>query len=191
MADENDDTSPANPLVELEAMKAVHEALGSLKSDAQSRVLQWVVGTLGLGESVLAGEKKTHGTDTRPRRHDASHGGERGSSGLLTYATFADLLGEAQPQTDAEKALVGGYWFQVINGAEDFASQSVNDKLKDTGEAVGNITRAFDRLKSAKPQLIRQLQKTGKTQQARKKLKLTTAGIEQVDRMLSATGSES
>ncbi|HKP11748.1 MAG TPA: hypothetical protein VJZ91_06540 [Blastocatellia bacterium] len=175
-----------DPLVELGAMKTVHDAIGGLQPDAQARVLQWVAGALGLDTSVLLNSKGGRHTDNKATRHSPDHraGEQAGNSNAATYPTFADLLGEAQPQTDAEKALVGGYWFQVVTGAEDFSSQSVNDRLKDTGEAVGNITRAFDRLKAAKPQLVRQLQKTGKTQQARKKLKLTTAGVEQVERML-------
>jgi len=184
MNDGAQDEPQTNPMAELEAMKTVHEAIEALQPDAQARVLQWVVGSLGLHPSVLGGGPPKHVTNIHSDQGDGRSGERTNGQSESTYSTFADLLGEAQPQTDAEKALVGGYWFQVVGGAEDFSSQSVNDKLKDTGEAVGNITRAFDRLKAAKPQLVRQLQKTGKTQQARKKLKLTTAGIEQVDRML-------
>lgn len=185
MTDEVQDEMPTDPLAELQAMKTVHEAVRGLLPDAQARVLEWVVGTLGLDSSVLGRDPRGRNTDSGTTRHSSDQRADQAAGAAANmYSAFADLLGDAQPQTDAEKALVGGYWFQVVNGAEDFSSQSVNDKLKDTGEAVGNITRAFDRLKAAKPQLVRQLQKAGKTQQARKKLKLTTAGVEQVERML-------
>lgn len=186
MIDTATPTSNRDPIAELEAMKAAHSALRDLQPDAQERVLRWLSGALGVHTSVGNDPNAPRNTDSKAtyERGRKPNTGDEGAD-PTTYTAFADLLGESQAESDADRALVGGYWFQVIGGAEDFSAQGVNDKLKDTGQAIGNITRAFERLKATKPQLVRQLQKAGKTQQARKKFKLTTAGIEAVERMLS------
>lgn len=185
-----DDNAGADPLQELSAMKALHEALLPLSPEGRGRAIAWAIGALDVPLSMKSAGGLRKNTD---QNTDSTDGGDDDAAPDPTRKTggfteFADLLGEAQPQTDADKALVGGYWFQVVGGVEDFTSQAVNDKLKDTGEAVGNITRAMDKLKASKPQLIRQLLKSGKSQQARKKFKLTTAGIQAVERMLKAEG---
>lgn len=175
----------SDPLAELEVMKAVHGALMPLSEQARGRVLRWAIGALSVEVSVEPQTTVRKPNSKTDGDADNGSGGGDNASGGVSYTAFADLFGDAHPQTDADKALIGGYWLQVINGAEDFTSQSVNDHLKNTGEAVGNVTRAFDTLKAKKPQLVRQLLKSGKTQQARKKFKLTTAGIEAVKRMLA------
>lgn len=80
-----------------------------------------------------------------------------------------------------DKALVGGYWLQICEGAEAFASQAINDNLKNLGEGVGNVTQALDGLKNAKPALILQIKKSGKSKQSRKTYKLTHAGVKTVE----------
>lgn len=183
-----DESEGADPIKELSAMKSLHEALLPLSPEGRSRAIAWAVGALEVpmsgagGNSIHSGTNRDTDSDEGEDAASPAGGARRSSA----FTEFADLLGEAQPQTDADKALVGGYWFQVVGGAEDFTSQAVNDKLKDTGEAVGNITRAMDKLKSSKPQLVRQLLKSGKSQQARKKFKLTTAGIQAEERMLKS-----
>ena len=80
---------------------------------------------------------------------------------------------------------MGGYWFQVCGGLEEFAAQLVNDALKETGAKVANVTVAFDRLRAANPSLVLHVRKSGKAQQARKQYKLTVAGIGAVEEMIS------
>jgi len=106
------------------------------------------------------------------------------------FGSFPELYHAAQPQTDSEKALVGGYWLQVSEGGESFDSLSVNQRLKDMGYPIGNITRAFDWLKSQKPQLVHQMKKGGSTRQARKLFKVTQAGIKRVEEMIQSNGQE-
>lgn len=102
------------------------------------------------------------------------------------FGSFPDLYHAAQPTTDAEKALVGGYWIQKLEGSDSFSSQSVNQHLKEMGYPVGNITRAFDWLMSQKPQLVQQMKKAGSTKQARKLLKLTHVGLKRVEEMIQS-----
>ena len=95
----------------------------------------------------------------------------------MTYGAFVDLFDAATPKTDPERALIGAYWFQVVGGASDFQSQQVNEALKDVGHGVGNITDALSKLQRRKPALVRQVAKSGRTRQARKRYKITSAGI--------------
>jgi hypothetical protein len=104
------------------------------------------------------------------------------------------LFDSAAPKTDPERALVGGYWFQSVRDRADFQAQEVNTALKDVGQGIGNITEAFSALQERSPALVRQVAKSGRTRQARKKYKLTTAGTSAVRQMLarsSGNGEES
>ena len=81
--------------------------------------------------------------------------------------------------------MVGGYWFQVCQKQEEFVSADVNKVLANVVGPLSNVTVAFDALKAAKPSLVIQVGKSGKAQQARKKYKLTIAGIRAVDEMIA------
>jgi hypothetical protein len=102
-------------------------------------------------------------------------------AGVDLPTTFA----AASPENDTDRALVGAYWFQVIKGQADIDSQEVNSELKHLGHGVGNITRAFDHLMAAKPQLVIQTRKSGKAKQARKKYRVTEAGIARVNQLMA------
>jgi hypothetical protein len=195
MTDENQHNAAAqpNPLLELKAMEEVHTALAKLTVDGQQRVVAWAVSALQL---PLATPQATNAHQSRPAhvplpaQQDAPSGGGDVAAGPGSYATFADLFSAASPTTNQEKALVGGYWLQVCQGIESFASMAINNELKNLGEGVENITSAFDGLKDTKPQLALQVRKEGKSQQARKKYKLTVAGIRAVDRMIRGEGAD-
>ena len=66
----------------------------------------------------------------------------------------------------------------------------MNALLKNHGHPVSNITRAFDLLRESKPAYAAQLEKNGKSQQARKKMKLTTAGIRKVEAVIKGGDEE-
>lgn len=68
----------------------------------------------------------------------------------------------------------------------DFTSQEVNSELKNLGHGVTNITSAFSSLMKRKPALAMQTAKSGATQQARKRYKLTHAGRTAVQSMIQA-----
>jgi hypothetical protein len=52
------------------------------------------------------------------------------------------------------------------------------------GHGLINITAALDDLREAKPALVLQVGKSGKSRQARKTYKLTIAGIKSVEEMI-------
>jgi hypothetical protein len=169
--DEKKEPTEVDPMRELEAMGKVAKALEGLDPEALTRVLQWAVARFKVGAPV-----KSTGSGT-------SNLGN-GENGGTKFDTLAELFAATQPETDADKTLVGGYWAQFGEGQPDFGAQEINKALKDLGEGVGNITTAFDTLKARKPAPVMQLKKSGSTRQARKTYKLTVAGKAAVEMMI-------
>ena len=152
---------------EIAAMSKVAAALASLDDEARARVIDWTA--------------KKYGVTLAANRSSSSHAPGAGQTptpadGDAAYAAFVDLFDHANPRSNPERALIGGYWFQEIGGHPSFDAQEVNDALKDVGHGIGNITQAFNSLQDRKPALVRQMGKSGKTKQARKTYKLTTGG---------------
>jgi hypothetical protein len=100
------------------------------------------------------------------------------------FASLSDLFEASSPRTESNMALVGGYWFQKLNGQPDFNARQVNDALKNLGHRLTNVTRALDFLRNSKPALVLQTHKSGKTKQARKLYRLTEAGIRAVEELI-------
>ena len=111
-----------------------------------------------------------------------------------TFAEFHELFDAARPETGAERALVAGYWLQVIQGNEEWDSFMVNKELKNLGWPASNITRDLDTLVRRIPRWVHH-RKEGTSQQGRKTYTLTTEGKRAVQRMLAdnrtSTGVES
>lgn len=103
------------------------------------------------------------------------------------FQTLADLFTAADPQTENQKALVAAYWIQTHEGNGSFSGQAVNSSLTHMGYGVSNITRALSALMERKPKLVIQLEKSGKTKQARKIYKVTLEGERFVRVMLGGT----
>jgi hypothetical protein len=162
----------SDPKAEIAAMEAIAKALEGLDEDAVRRVINWTASRF----DVVARSAPTlaRATSVEAQRPGA--------------ADLASLYAQAAPNTEAEKALVVSYWFQVQQGHEDLESAAVNVELKNLGHGIGNITQAFDKLMASRPALAIQTRKSGKAQQARKKFRLTAAGIARVEEMLRASG---
>lgn len=165
------------------AIKSIVEALSGLEEEERHIVLDYINRRYGTASPA----RHTEGT-----RSGAGTGGSAAEDGDASsqFDSFPELYHAAQPQTDAEKALVGGYWLQVCEGRDSFDSFSVNQSLKDMGYPVGNITRAFDALMKQNPRLVQQMKKSGSTRQARKLFKVTQAGIKRVEEMIQNGGQE-
>ncbi len=176
MAEESDISEQVDPSAEIKAMGLIADAFKSLPKAAITRVLRWANDHYGM-----------HAAVGRPRESisitaEAATAEGRDAS---QYSELPDFYTACGPGTEAEKALVVGYWFQFHEGAMDFDTQRVNNELKHLGYQIGNITRAFDNLESAQPRLVIQIRKLGNTKQARKRLKLTVEGKKAVEQMLS------
>lgn len=149
--------------VELQAIAAVVAALDGLDEDVQARVLNWAAAKYKVTTPLLVGvDPQSVSSALKP---------------TSDFTEFVDLYDAVDPSTTAEKILTGAYWLQVIKAEPSWQSSQVNSILKDTGNGVEGIAHAFERAQATKPALVRQVVKSGKSRQARKTHKLTTAGI--------------
>ncbi len=156
-------------------MTAIAGALGGLDEKAANRVLRWA--------------RERYAGSVEPEV-PAPRGGKEAATGSDEFEDVASLYTAASPRTDAERALVVGYWFQQHQGMKDFDSQRVNAELKNMGHRVGNITDAFTRLIERRPQHVIQTRKSGASRQARKLYRVTNEGIKRVQTMLSGQHEE-
>jgi hypothetical protein len=168
---------------EVDAMRMVEDALEPLETDARGRVLRWAFERFGAPMPSSFGRG---GATSASRTTPPAPAG--GSSDAPQDA--GEFYAQADPQTEPERALVVAYWVQEIRGDGEFEAQTVNTQLKHLGHGVSNITRALDDLKARKPQLVIQIQKSGKSRQARKRYKVTSAGKAEVQRMLTGRGDD-
>jgi hypothetical protein len=151
---------------EITAMATLKEVLSSLDEETRTHVIRWANDRFGVG----------------PRKVENIEGEQ--------YDELGNLFTAANPQTDQEKALVGGYWLQAVKGKENFESAAVNSGLKNLGHRVKNITRAFDDLQKQRPSKAIQTKKTGQQKQGRKKYKITQEGIQHVQKMLAESSKD-
>lgn len=170
--------SGTDPMDEITAMKTVAEALSGLDAEATTRVLRWAADRFKVVVKQAVSSKAAHGEDSMAGSDD------NGKLVTQQFKDLADLYATASPNTEADRALVAGYWFQFCSGQEDFGGLEVNSALRNLGHGVSNVTSAFDKLKAQKPALVMQLKKSGSSKQARKKYKLTTAGKSAVEQLL-------
>ncbi|HJP61514.1 MAG TPA: hypothetical protein VJ865_16010 [Gemmatimonadaceae bacterium] len=173
---------------EIDAMRQISNVFTALDSGAQERVIAWLSSRFGISRG------KADMLQSSPALTSAPPVADRRESVAPYDATNfdhpAELFEAARPKTDAERALVLAYWFQVCQGAPSFTSRQVNDELKHIGHGVGNITRALDGLIESKPATVIQLEKSGKSKQAQKKFRLTHEGQKRVQQLISRTGEE-
>lgn len=175
MSDEHNTQS--RQMAEITAMTDVAKALQPLESESIELVLRWAADSFGVGSLNLKGSTKA-GTQQLDNSETAE------SSESQDFSDLADLYSGAGPRSDPDKALAVAYWFQKVNGDVDFNSASLNKELKHMGYGITNITSALSSLMARKPQLVIQTRKSGTSQQARKRYKVTAEGIKTVERML-------
>src|SRR5690349_8467163 len=140
-------------------MQKIAEAVAELDGDAIGRVLRWA-----------ADRYKVLGVAAKPSTAAgaADAGGNGNGNGVRQFSDLAELWSVVSPESEADKALVAGYWFQFGEGRTEFGAQEINSALKNLGDGIKNITTAFDTLKARKPAPVMQLKKSGTTKQARK-----------------------
>ena len=105
--------------------------------------------------------------------------------GSSEYPTFAELYAAVQPKKKLESVLLSAYWIQAESDDKRFMSQAVNTQLKHLGIRISNITSAINRLKDRDPSWILQVNKSGKSKQARKIYMVTDAGMKRVREMIN------
>ena len=126
---------------EFNAMRMVYQALKALNDDARSRVLKYIIARLQVVDAAPGPPE----VDV-PTSEEAAI--EREEAQAPRYGSLAELADATQLRTNAEKALVAGYWLQVCQGAENFDGFSANKELRKLGQGIGNITVAIDTLRN-------------------------------------------
>ncbi|MEV8172426.1 hypothetical protein [Microbacterium sp. NPDC077486] len=169
--------STDNADLEITAMGAISSALSPLEPDQQARVLRWAV------DRFSVRDLKTRAGST-PVFDDTAVEPAPEATGRV-YNSIDELFESGVAKTNMHKALLAAYWFQVVQGGGTFQSFTLNAALKNMGQGIPNITDALGSAEVQKPALVMQTSKTGKTRQARKTYKLTTAGVKAVEAMLA------
>jgi hypothetical protein len=164
---------------EIKAITELVAILSPLDRETAIRVIQWAANRYGADTGWASAKTMSN----RVPGTNSTYSPE------TTFADLAELYHAAAPTTDAERALIVGYWFQQVQQDQSLDAQRVNAALKQLGYGLTNITSAFTDLIEGTPSLAIQIQKGGSTQQARKKYKLTIAGLRKVQQMISARNS--
>ncbi len=168
---------------ELTAMVAIADTLDQFTEDEHEiveRILRWAL------SRYKTQNIEHHDVNIGPKPSQSTVADGDGS-GL--FEDIADLFSLASPKTDRERALVAGYWFTKGENKTDFTGQEVNSSLKHLGHGLKNITEALTSMMNKKPSLVMQTAKSGSSKQARKKYKITRAGLDFVERMISGEGN--
>lgn len=180
----------AGPDPEVSAIGKVNDALLPLEPAVRQRVLYWAAQRfeviLPKGETAPAGDGGAGDEDEQEEQDDEQSETETPGA----FAEVASLYDAANPTTEGDKALIVGYWFQIVQGNADFTGFSVNKELSNLGHGVKNITVALGSLIDSTPRLVIQTHKSGKSKQARKKYKVTGEGIKRVKQMLAGNGGQ-
>jgi hypothetical protein len=161
---------------EISAMSAIAKALDGFSeedADVRERILQWACARYRV-KVTIASQKQTERNSNDAKPDSPSDAG---------FTTFADLYHAANPKSDPDRALVAGYWLGQGAARSEFTGMDTNRQLKNLGHPVGNIAVALRSLIDKRPALVMQTAKSGSSRQARKKYKLTDAGVKAIAEM--------
>lgn len=175
--------SPARAEVEdeIKAMADVAARLKVLPEESRRRVIS--------GLADLYGAAPASGASRGGRNIDGIDAiGEDDSP--PEFNTLAELFNATKPRDEAEKALVGSYWMQVVQGQSPITGFAVNKEVRHLGHKI-NIARGMSALQERDPALAIQLRKAGTSKQARKTYKVTDEGVAAVRTAIRQKGFKS
>ena len=181
----------SDPKAEFNAIQSIHGSLQPLDELARIRVLTYILSLLEIDLKVSVGKNPIKGgaPGSAVNLKDDDSGDEpeepAGGKGIPEFSSFAELHDAANPKTNADRALVAAYWFQVSLKQESFNAAEANKELTQLGHKIANITDAIDTCRKQKPALVLQLKKSGTSRQARKTYKISHAGIGSVEAMIN------
>jgi hypothetical protein len=181
----NANQQSSGPDPEVAAIVKVNDALASLEPEMQQRVLRWAADRFNVKL-----KQANVPAQPRPGTKEEQTEDREAAEPQAEFDDFASLYDAANPTTEADKALVAGYWLQVIRGNSDWGGFSANQELRNLGHGIVNITIALSQLIESSPRLVMQTHKSGKTKQARKKYKLTVEGTKRAKQMLGGAATE-
>jgi hypothetical protein len=169
-------------LNDLKALEAILRTLEPLQDEERTRVLRWAIEKLGIEAKVslrspLRRDLKSH--------HPVATAFPEHTDG---FQSIGEFVAAANPRTDVDRVLCAALYLQDLAGDEAgraLTGKQINDELKHLGHGVKNITDCINTLKSRKPQHMIQIKKSGKSRQAWKEYRVTTAGHDYVFRLIS------
>lgn len=176
------------PSPELEAMATIEEAFDPLDDDVRVRVLGWALAKYSTAKPVPTSSSQQQ-TSANPSVAPVVVGEIEDvpldtDSDSEIFEHFADLYDLCSPESLGDKYLVAAYWVQVVNGTSPFTNMAVNSHLRNQGHPLSAINRVAENLRKERPVPLNQVSK-GKSQQAKKMLKLSTEGVRRVELMVS------
>jgi hypothetical protein len=168
---------------EIATMSAIAKALDAIKEDHEvlQRVLQWAAARYDVGDIGNLSKTAARG---KIIQGDGKQDSQNSTGNSTEFSDVAELFDAADPKTDWQKALVVGYWLVKGANQDDFAGADVNSQLKHLGHGVVNITDSLNKSMQRKPAFVIQTAKSGASKQARKKYKITKAGMTAVEAMI-------
>src|SRR3954466_6701167 len=104
-----------DPMAEVLAMQKLAEAVAGLDADAVARVLRWAADRYRV--QVTTAPKASAGSVIP----DSAGNGD--TNGVRQFSDLAEMWSVVSPDSEADKALVAGYWFQFGEGRTEFAAQ--------------------------------------------------------------------
>ena len=162
---------------DLSAFNRICDVLQPLDNETRSRIVKSIVMFFNIDFHIGSIPSANIIGGDSPERMNPSN--------VSTYSSFAEAYVAAKPSTNADKALVAGFWLQICQkNLEGFKSQDANRELANSGHRINNITDALSSLINATPPLALQTKKSGRSRQARKTYKLTKAGINRIQEMI-------
>lgn len=163
-------------LSELRAMEAVLTALHPLKTDAQMRVLRWVIEQFELGLDIKLAFRNV--TQSKNRSYiDLAH--ERAFHGLDTPSEFLAAVG---PRSIVDRVLAVAVFLQLHkddSGQPLLNAREINVSLRSVGRAVTNVTDCLNTLTQRNPPHISRHHFTGDPR-FKHGYRVTEAGIDHV-----------
>src|SRR5262245_10341747 len=96
-----------NPMAEIKAMEKVAEAVTELDAEARGRVLRWAAERFSVSLSVTTPTRTPN-----PGGVGAANLNGNNGAGTPQFSDIAELFAAAAPESEVDKALVAGYWFQ-------------------------------------------------------------------------------
>lgn len=170
-----DSTMKPDRLRVAELVNEVCTSLADESEDVARLVVQVLVSVYELDTDLRSGGRKD---DARLGQFSNTIDDPKGVADSDMDTTLAEMMTDAMSLSNTERVLIVGYWFQICRGLTTFTGFQVNKELAQLGYRSSNITADMTRLMERKPQLMLQVQKSGKSKQGRKAYKLSSAGIE-------------
>ncbi|MGE0180730.1 MAG: hypothetical protein AB7F91_00585 [Parvularculaceae bacterium] len=167
-------------LRDLKALETVLKTLEPLSSEERERVIRWAAEKVGVVPATLPANSTTRSVvSEKPPKSE-----------FQQFPDAGEFLAAANPNTDADRVLCVATYLQSLSNSADstLSGKQINDELKNLGHGVKNITDSINTLKSRKPQHMIQTKKSGRSKQSWKEYRVTRAGIEHANKLISQGG---